>query len=95
MVLFLSIIFSQHFLLSQGNTKAYYEQGIQKDDTKQKANKKIGLERVDYDSVGAAFQLSFLPNTRDFTQIAKMWLKCSDLETQHLLAENKRAVITI
>lgn len=50
---------------------------------------------MDYSSAGAAFQLSFLSNTRDFTQIAKMWLRYSDLEPQHLLAESKRAVITI
>lgn len=37
---------------------------------------------------------TFLSITRGFTQAAKMWLSCSDLETQHLLAESKRAMIT-
>ena len=57
-------------------------------------NKKIGLVRVDYGSTGSAFQLSFLSNTRDFTPIAKLWLSCSDPETQHLLTESKRAMFT-
>lgn len=88
MILFLSITLVSIFFYIEGALKLKMTQ------TKSKQTKKIGLVRVDYGTTGSAFQLSFLSNTRDFTQIAKMWLSCNDLVTQHLLAENKRAMIT-
>lgn len=88
MILFLSITSVSIFFCIKGALKLTMTQ------TKSKQTKKIGLVRVDYGPTGSAFQLSFLSNTRDFTQIAKMWLSCNDLVTQHLLAENKRAMIT-
>lgn len=60
-----------------------YRKGTQN----KKQIKKIGLERVDYGSAGIVFQFSFLSNTGDFTQIAKMQLRYSDSKTQHLLSE--------
>ena len=59
----------------------------------EKKKKTPALGRVGYGCTGASSPSTFLCITRGFTQIAKMWLSCSDLETQHLLAERKRAMV--
>ena len=61
---------------------------------KMKRKKKTpALGRVGYGCTGASSPSTFRWITRGFTQIAKIWLSYSELETQHLLAERKRAMV--